>query len=57
MRLPQTCHRAINVVMTDETETDDDLNYFIVRMMINLGALAVVAGLVAMLVFCARTID
>lgn len=44
--------------MSDEgTETKDDLNYVIVRVMINLAALGLTAGLVALLVFCARTID
>jgi len=44
--------------MSDEgTETRDDANYIAVRLMINLAALGLTAGLVAMIVFCALTID
>jgi hypothetical protein len=44
--------------MSDEgIETKDDVNYAIVRLMINLAALGLMAGLVAMIVFCALTID
>jgi hypothetical protein len=43
--------------MEEGTETKDDFNYFIVRWMINLAALGLSAGLVALIVFCALTID
>ncbi len=43
--------------MNDDNSSGHDFNYFIVRWMINLAALGIVAGLVAMLVACALTID
>lgn len=44
-------------VMSDQNDSGEDFNYLVVRWMINLAALGLTAGLVAMLVFCALTID
>ena len=41
----------------DGIETKDDANYMTVRLMINLAALGLMAGLVALIVFSALTID
>jgi hypothetical protein len=43
--------------MSDDPESGDDFNYTVVRWMINLAALGLAGGLVALLVACALTID
>lgn len=54
--LARPCPARYLLIVTNETETSDDLNYFIVRSMIGLGAVAIVVGLVAIIVACFRTI-